>query len=185
MRFVVLQLRRFPFVCALAVASLAAATLEQMSLEALARESTAIVQGRVTGERTVQAGPLLYTVKTIAVERRWKGSEAATVEVSLPGGTVAGQRQIFGGAPLLEPGRDYVLFLWTGPSGRTQITGLSQGVCELEGAAGGEEHVVRRPSSDVVLAPGGAQAAGDGSLDLAFDEFSRRVEAALSGAAKP
>ncbi|MEZ5396265.1 MAG: hypothetical protein R2724_26150 [Bryobacterales bacterium] len=177
-------MHRFPVVCVLVVAAMSAATLEQLSLEALARESTAIVQGRVTGERTVQAGPLLYTVKTIAVDRRWKGADETTVEVSLPGGSAGGQRQVFGGAPLLEPGRDYILFLWTGPSGRTQITGFSQGVCELEAASDGAERVVRRPSSDVVLAPGGAQAAGDGSLDLAFGEFSSRVEAALAGAGK-
>lgn len=175
----------FLAILALAGAVATAATLEQMTLEDLARESTEVVQGRVVAERTVQAGPLLYTVKTIEVARRWKGGAAETVEVALPGGTLGNQQQRFGGAPLLEPDKDYVLFLWTGPSGRTQITGFSQGICELRSATDGSPRVVRRPSPDVVLSPDGAAVSGDGALDLPFDEFSRRVRAAAAGAAQP
>jgi hypothetical protein len=164
--------------CALAPA----ATLEQLSLEDLARQSTAVVQGRVVGEKTVQAGPLLYTVKTLSVARRWKGGAAETLEVALPGGRLGNKQQRFGGAPWLGEGVDYILFLWTGPSGRTQITGYSQGVCELLESSGGTARVVRRPSSDVVLTPSGSNAAGDGGLDLPLDEFSLRVAAALAGA---
>ena len=174
------------FALPLLVAVLApAATLEQMTLERLAQESTAIVQGRIAGERTIQAGPLLYTVKTIEIVRQWKGEPSQTVEVALPGGSLGGQRQRFGGAPQLAPDTDYVLFLWTGPSGRTQITGFSQGVCELRIAADGTPRIVRRPSSDVVLSPNGAGAAGDGALDLTLGEFSRRVEASLAGVSRP
>jgi hypothetical protein len=170
---------------ALIAASLPAATLEQLSLEELARQSTAVVQGRVTGERTIQAGPLLYTLKTVEVRRRWKGEPAEAVEVALPGGRLGNQVQRFGGAPALDPGRDYILFLWTGPSGRTQITGFSQGVCELRNGAGGEQRVVRLPSSDVVLTPGNSPSEGNGALDLPFDVFSHLIEDALRGAATP
>jgi hypothetical protein len=169
----------------LAAAVAPAATLERMSLEELARESTAVVQGRVAGERTVEAGPLLYTVKTLAVTRRWKGEAGKTVEVALPGGRLGNRQQRFGGAPLLQPGTDYILFLWTGPSGRTQITGFSQGVCEVRVGADGAQRVVRRPSSDVVLTPDGSGAAGDGALDLPLEVFSQRVSAAVAGAAAP
>ena len=168
-----------------AAAALPAATLERLSLEELARQSTAVVQGRVVGESVSQAGALLYTVKTIAVERRWKGEPASTVEVALPGGRLGNQVQRFGGAPALEAGRDYILFLWTGPSGRTQVTGFSQGVCELRTGADGAQRVVRLPSSDVVLTPGGSANEGDGSLDLPFDAFSSRIQEALSGAVAP
>jgi hypothetical protein len=169
----------------LSASVLASATLERLTLEELARESTSIVEGRVTGERTIQAGPLLYTVKTVAVSRRWKGEGAEIVEIALPGGRMGNQQQRFGGAPMLEPDRDYILFLWTGPSGRTQVTGFSQGVCEALTAADGSRRVVRRASSDVLLTPGGGNAAGDAALDLPFDVFSRRVRAALSGAQAP
>lgn len=162
-----------------------AATLEQLTLEQLARESTAVVRGRVTGEHTIQAGPLLYTVKTIEVAHWWKGEPQPTVEVALPGGRLGNQQQRFGGAPLLQPDTDYVLFLWTGPSGRTQITGFSQGVCELREGPDGSLRVMRRPSSDVVLTPDGSAASGDGAVDLTLDEFSRRVAAAVAGAAGP
>ncbi len=159
-----------------------AATLEQMSLERLARESTAIVQGRVVAERTIEVGALLYTVKTVGVARRWKGEPGETIEVAAAGGELGRRRQLFGGSPRLAPGTDYILFLWKGPSGRTQITGFSQGVCELRAGPDGRLRVVRRPSSDVVLTPDGSATAGDGSLDLALEEFTRRVHAALAEA---
>ena len=175
----------FLILLSLAASHSPAATLEQLSLEALARESTAIVQGRVTGERAVQAGPLLYTLKTVSVARRWKGADSATEEVAVPGGRLGDQQQRFGGAPLLDRDTDYILFLWQGPSGRTQITGFSQGVCEVRTGPDGALRVVRRPSSDVVLAPAGAPASGDGGLDLPLDEFSQRLKVALSGASAP
>ena len=177
-------MRSTVLVFALLSVTLPAATLEQLSLEELARQSTAIVQGRVTGERTIQAGPLVYTMKTIAVARRWKGEPAKTVEVALPGGRLGVQVQRFGGAPALTDGEDYVLFLWTGPSGRTQVTGFSQGVCELR-ASDGELRVIRLPSSDVVLAPNGGPVADDGALNMPFEAFSRRIEQALGGAGRP
>jgi hypothetical protein len=174
----------FLILLSLAAALSPAATLEQLSLEALARESTAIVQGKVQGERTIQVGPLLYTLKTVAVQKRWKGVDSPTVEVALPGGRLGDQQQRFGGAPLLEPGVDYILFLWTGPSGRTQVTGFSQGVCELRTASDGSMRVVRRPNSDVALAPNGAAAADD-SLDLSLEAFSQRVNAVIAEASGP
>lgn len=175
----------FLAILALSIGVASAATLEQMTLEELARESTAVVQGRVVGERTVRAGALLYTLKTIEVARRWKGEPAETVELALPGGKLGNEQQRFGGAPLLEPDKDYVLFLWTGPSGRTQITGFSQGLCELRVAADGSQRVVRRPSSDVMLSPDGSAASGDGALDMSLTEFARRVQAAVAGVAAP
>ena len=54
----------------------------------------------------------------------------------------------------MEAGREFVVFLWKGPSGRTQITGLSQGLFEV--SRGSSSALVRRkPNADVVIAPKG------------------------------
>jgi hypothetical protein len=151
----------------------------------LAKQSTAVVQGKVTGERTVQAGPLLYTLKTVAISKRWKGANAAMIEVATPGGRLGDQQQRFGGAPLIEQGVEYVLFLWQGPSGRTQITGFSQGVCEVRTKPDGSVRVVRRPSSDVLIAPDGTAAAEGDGLDLPYEAFSQLLGEAIGGAARP
>jgi len=135
------------------------------------------LRGVAAGKYIVQAVKGELKARSALVEVFEGGS--TTVEVALPGGRLGDRQQRFGGAPQLEPDVDYVLFLWTGPSGRTQITGFSQGVCELSEGPDGSRRVVRRASSDVVLTPDGSAAGGDGRLDLALEEFSRRVKAAV------
>ena len=87
--------------------------------------------------------------------RQWKGDPVDSIEVALPGGQLGELRQRFGGVPQLKAGRQYVLFLWRGPSGLTQVTGLSQGVLDLERSAEGEWIVSREPSAEVTLIPAG------------------------------
>ena len=99
----------------------------------MAQVSTAIVRARVTGTYAAAQGTAeIYTHYQLQVAERWKGAEAATLDIVVPGGTANGLRQSFSGTPKLIIGREYVLFLWTGPSGRTHITGLSQGVFDLK-----------------------------------------------------
>ncbi len=137
-----------------ATATLApATTLQRLSLEDLARESTAVVRGTVAEIRTEQAGPLLYTVARVEIAQAWKGDGAKSIEVSSPGGVWRGAEQRFPGAPRLESGREYVLFLWTGPSGRTQITGLAQGVFEVRPGDAGPR-AIRAQSVESLIVPG-------------------------------
>src|SRR5690606_6220970 len=81
-----------------------------------------------------------YTLYAFETAQQWKGAAIAGLEVAVPGGTYQGVTYSFGGTPELKAGEEYVLFLWTGPSGRTQIVGLSQGVF----------HVLRRADGAVV-----------------------------------
>lgn len=150
--------RLVPVFVLLTTSSSAAATLERMSLEDLAGQSTSIIRGQAGQTRVTRQGALLYTISRVEVLRQWKGDPVDSVEVALPGGQLGELRQRFGGVPQLRPGREYVLFLWRGPSGLTQVTGLSQGVLDLERSAEGEWIVSREPSAEVTLIPTGISA---------------------------
>jgi len=145
---------RFGLLFYLAAGVCLAATLEQMSLDDLIQKSTSIVRGRAVSIQAVQDGALIYTVHRFEVAERWKGASAGEVEIALPGGSVGGLQQRFGGVPQMEPGREFVVFLWQGSSGRTQITGLSQGLFEVSRGSGSAV-VRRKPNADVLIAPAG------------------------------
>ncbi len=156
-----------------------AATLEQMSLDDLVEKSTAVVRGRAGGRRATQAGALIYTLTVFDVAEQWKGEPLGRTEVALPGGQVGGLSQRFGGVPELESGNEYVLFLWRGPSGRTQITGLSQGLFEVERRQNGEILVRRKPITDLVLQPGSSTSAPHSGSTMPLDQLAMQVRAIL------
>jgi len=164
----------------LACLSASGATLEQMSLEDLAQQSTAVVRGRAGAARTERIGPLIYTFTAFRVDETLKGEPVRHVEIALPGGTIGDLSQRFGGVPRLEPGRDYLIFLWQGPSGRTQITGLTQGLFDIEQQPDGPV-ASRKPSSDVLIAPGVDGPVKNELLRLPLPEMMRRIRTSLSG----
>ena len=169
------------FMVVLASASLApATTLQRLSLNDLARESTAVVRGQVAEVRVDQAGALVYTVARIDVAKVWKGGVGASIEVSSPGGIWHGVEQRFPGAPRLEPGKEYLLFLWQGPSGRVQLTGFSQGVFEVIEDPAAVARVRREAVSEELLLPDadGPQAASE-ELDLPLSELDSLLRQAL------
>ena len=153
----------------------AAATLEALSIERLSQESTAIARGRFTPARTERQGPLEYTVYRLAVDRAFKADPPALIEVYLPGG----ENQHFSGVPNPQPDRDYLVFLWTGPSGRTQITGLAQGLFELQTDASGVLHARRALNLESIILPG-ADPAEAPAADWPLDRLLERVQAALT-----
>jgi len=67
---------------------------------------------------------VIFTHYRVQVTEKWKGATGATVDVAVPGGIANGMRQMYSGAPQFRPGDQYVLFLWTGKSGMTQIMGF-------------------------------------------------------------
>jgi hypothetical protein len=112
--------------------TLRATTLERLSLDEMIQKSTEIVRGRVVSTNGARRGAMIYTQARVQVSEWWKGKEATAIEVFVPGGVYGGERQSVSGAPQLKEGYDYVLFLWTGRSGMTQVIGLSQGVFDLK-----------------------------------------------------
>jgi len=161
------------------VGPLGASTLEQLSIDEMIAKSTEIVRGRIVSSRPVVDGQLVYTVSRVDVLERWKGLPAEQVEVAIPGGSHGSLRQTFAGAPELEPGRDYVLFLWTGSNGITQVIGLSQGVFTVETDGDGAAYV-ERPASQVVMLDAG-NPVDDRAVSMPLGELRGRVERQAKG----
>lgn len=159
------------------LAVLPAATLERLTIEQMAQQATAVVRGRVGEARTARFGALVYTLHGFEAEEQWKGAPIAGLKVAVPGGTYEGVTYSFGGAPELKAGEEYLLFLWTGPSGRTQIVGLSQGVFRVLRRSGGVV-VTRTEAEDSVFA-GEDSAESSQALETTLDQLAARVRAAL------
>lgn len=156
-----------------------AATLQRLELEEMIEKSTAIVRGQVAGSYARVHGPVIYTHYRIRVVERWKGADAAEVDVVVPGGVADGLRQRFPGAPKLAEGSEYILFLWTGSSGLTNIMGLSQGVLNLkrDQAAG---LVASRAATTETMLDSAGRLVRDEPLRMRFEELRGRVSAAMA-----
>lgn len=164
--------------CLLVLAmGLQAASLEYLSLDDMAAKSTAIVRGRVVASGTGARGPLIYTQYSIQVLECLKGPEASPVDVVVLGGTSRGLSQTFSGAPQLGGGVDYLLFLWTGPSGLTQIIGLSQGVFRLQKDESGEWIATRAAASETMLDPKTGRLVNDQAIRLRLTDLRSRFRA--------
>lgn len=167
--------------CALACAPGAwGATLLQLSTEQMTSAATAIVRGKVTGSYVAQSGRTLFTHYSVQVAERWKGNPQATVDVAVPGGSLNGLRQSFVGVPVLQTGKQYLLFLWTGSQGPTQTVGLTQGVFEVD-TSNGQSVVWRRASGEMMVGSNG-QPVSDQAVNMQLTAMHARVMAALGAA---
>ena len=163
------------------LAPLRASTLERLSLDDMILKSTAIVRAKVVGTSSMMRGPLIYTVARVELVERWKGPRASQMDVAIPGGLYRGDYQNISGAPKLVPDTDYILFLWTGPSGVTQVIGLSQGVFTVVQDAQGQE-VVERPAAGAVMLSAKGTAVEDEAVSMKLSDLRGRVERMVAGA---
>jgi hypothetical protein len=129
-----------------------------MSMNDLILQSTSIVRAKVTGSRSVSVGRGdIYTYYQLQISETLKVTGILPAEVAVPGGVYGNVRQIGIGSPALAPGQDYVLFLWTGRSGMTQVIGLSQGLFSLTQDASGDTVLTRPAIADQMLDKAGKQ----------------------------
>jgi hypothetical protein len=96
------------------------------------------------------------------------------VEVSVPGGTLNGLRQTVPGAPVLENGAEYLLFLWTSRSGITQIMGLSQGLLDIKVDASGNL-VAYRAAANAQMVDAQGRPVKDTGFTVSLDALSALV----------
>jgi len=175
--------RRLLFVAAmLGVAQLQSATLQQLSMSDLIAKSTAIVRGTVQGSYTAFSGPVIFTHYRVQVAEKWKGSAAVTVDVAVPGGVAGGVQQTYPGAPQFQPGDQYVLFLWTGKSGMTQIMGFSQGAFAVVHDGSSDPRLTRNASHELMLDPVTHRQVTDRTLTLRLSGLRSQVASALEAA---
>ena len=161
---------------------LTSATLEKLTMDQMIDKSTAIVRGRIIASHAAKRGPVIYTFSKVEILEHWKGSEASSVEVAIPGGAFGNLHQSFSGAPKLEQDAEYVLFLWTGKSGVTQVIGLSQGLFDVRVDENGETVVERPASGEIVLAPNTGMAIQDQPVHMQLSTLRARVRTALEKA---
>lgn len=153
---------------------LPAATLLRLSMYEMVQKSTSVVRGRVlAASASVRGTPgrgTIYTHYTVQVLERWKGPAVSKIDVAVPGGVVQNRRQSYPGAPALEINTDYILFLWTGPSGLSQIIGLSQGLINVKADASGNPVLSRCASHEQMLDTSGATVT-DTAFSMTLAEF--------------
>jgi hypothetical protein len=159
---------------------LQSATLERLSLDDMIAKSTAIVRGKVSNSSATAAGPVIYTQYTIQVSERFKGQTGDSVQVSVPGGTLNGMRQSFSGAPTLNPGDEFVFFLFTGRDGRNVIIGLTQGLFSLDAAA--DPLSTRTASRELMLDRLTGRPVKDETMVMRLSDLRGRIATGLKGA---
>lgn len=165
----------------LSLCPLPSATLERLTLDDMILQSTEIVRGRVLSSRSVMRGPVVYTLVQVQVDETWKGSRNSRVEVAIPGGTFGKVSQSFSGAPSLETGLDYLLYLWTGKTSNTQVIGLSQGLFVVSRDKSGQPIASRPASREQVLDPKTGQEVRDAGMLMRVDDMRLRVTRVLAG----
>ena len=136
---------------------LAATTLQRLSVDDLVGKSTGIVRATAAPVYSFQRSGMIYTTYRLQVSEALKGSPGATVEVAVPGGDYRGLHQAVAGSPALQPGIEYVVFYWTGPSGTNYIMGLGQGLFEVHKDPSGEVVLRRRAISTEVFGADGRE----------------------------
>lgn len=155
----------------LAAAPALAALARPLTIEALARESDAVVRGRVERRESRWSPDRLriHTLVTVQVSAVWRGSAPERVVVSTPGGEVGDVGQWVDAAPTFADGEEVVVFLSRRPSGDFEVRGMRQGKFRVEGdtARPGLEGVAFVPAQP---APGERRAE---AMPLA--ELERRV----------
>ena len=140
---------------AVQVVSSRATTLQKLAMPEMVQRSTSIIRAKVTGKRSAFRGQDIYTYYQLQTTEMLKAGPAVA-EVAVPGGVVGRLQQIGIGSPELAAGGDYVIFLWTSPSGLTQVIGLSQGLFKVTSSAS-DPVLVRAAVSDSMVDSNGRE----------------------------
>jgi len=174
----------------LAVAASAySATLQRLSMEEMIAQSSDIVRARVVSSSAAFRGPatssgMIYTWYKLNVVERWKGGSSGQVQVAVPGGEAAGFRQTIAGAPVLETGKDYVLFIWTSPHGLPQIIGLAQGLFDVRPGSDGNLGAHRAAITEPMLDPVTRKQVADRGVTYTYKDLKSLVLSKVNGGTK-
>lgn len=155
----------------------------QVSPQEIAKASTLVVDGKVSGVRSYwnDDHSKIFTETTVSVNATHKGANSSRVRVVQLGGVVGNVRQTAHGA--LAWKRDEEVLLFLEPAGKSepgafQITGFSQGKYEIErDAKTGRAYVHQAMPADV---NGSTPSATSGkttapSQKVALDQFLGQV----------
>jgi hypothetical protein len=159
-----------------------ATTLQRLSLEEMVSQSTWIVRGICSEGQAVQVPSGVFTVYTVDVREVLKGAPVRSLDVVSPGGKLEGVRHVVSGAPVLDAGSEYVLFVWRSNSGLNRIIGLTQGVFTLTqdgGKATAAKMVTTEPMVDRLGRP-----VADTRTVMSLESLRAKVRQVVGGANK-
>lgn len=162
---------------ALAAGAAFATQVITRSPQELARESSLIVDGRVTGVRSYWTPDRsrIMTEATVAVNATHKGAEAGTVRVEQPGGVVGNVRMTAHGALSWKRGEEVLLMLEPASPGAFQVAGFSQGKFTIERDARSGRTFVHRALPADGEGAGAPAAATATSPRLTVEQFINQV----------
>jgi hypothetical protein len=167
--------RRHLIPALLVIASLEATTLERLSVDDMVEKSTSIVRVKVLSSVGEIRNGSIFTQYRVQVQETWKGNLNRETDLYVPGGSANGMRQAIPGAPVLNNGEEYVLFVWAGASGRNQIIGLSQGLFSLVRQEDGSMQVERPGAKEMMLDSKTGRPMLDSTVRMPFGELKTRV----------
>ena len=126
---------------------LSATTLERLSMNDMTDKCHVVVRATVLNGSSEYSNGIVVTHYQLNVLEVWKGSVSSVVDLYVRGGRAGGIRELVPGAPTLDVGSEYVVFLWNGPSGRAQIMGLSQGLFNVTKDPATNSVMLERPGA--------------------------------------
>ncbi|MFT5058422.1 MAG: hypothetical protein ACI89E_001195 [Planctomycetota bacterium] len=155
-----------------------AGTAIRMDVEELVDGADRIVQGRISGRRTLRdSAGRVVTDFEMQVERTFLGQPASVRTIRIPGGVTAdGRGLVLPGMPEIRVGEEVVLFL--NGEGMQMPTGMSQGKYRVMSDGHGTQQVMRSTGSLELMSAAGASHGGVSSMS--FSEFSGRVQARVT-----
>ena len=157
-----------------------ATTLQRLSLDDLSLKATSIVRGKVLSTGSMSRNGVIFTTYQVAVSESLKsGQVGSTVEVASPGGRYNGLVYLVPGSPELKVNQDYVLFLWTGRNGVTQIMGLTQGIFELSKTVQGGLQAAKMITDERMVDSNGKDVR-DAAAVMSLEDLRTKVRAALA-----
>lgn len=155
----------------LAAAPAAAAPALAVSVEGLARESAAVVRGRVTAAHAERSadGRRIFTTYDVRADAVLRGRTPKACRVIVPGGVVGRVAQHVDGAPSLARGEEVVLFLRREGADAFAVTALAQGKFSIDGK-------IARPDLSRLRFVGTSVRGGERpSEEMPLAELERRV----------
>ena len=155
-------------------------TLQVLSVDSMVAKSSLIVRARPTPVSSFERGGIIYTTYQLDVSATLKGNAVSTLQIAVPGGSYQGMHQSVAGSPGLQTGKEYVVFVWTAPSGANYIMGLSQGLFEVHTNASGAVVLTRGPASVKVI-----DAAGSGVNDNGMTLLLTDLQAKIAQGGRP
>ena len=169
----------------LAVLSIAspvrATTLERMSLDQLARAADTVVRARCASTSARWENGAIWTFSEFDLVERFKGNPPERIRVRSPGGRVGHLSTRVEQAPEFRPGDDAVLFLEASADGSYGVTAWAEGTFRIRKTSeAGRELVTQDFSGVAVFDPVTRQFRNEGTRNLPWSEFRRRLLGALS-----